>query len=267
MGFQVTDLDAFYGKHKVLSNISFSLDNGKLMCVLGPNGVGKSTLFQCILGLNRQHSGKICIDGVDIEKLNIRQRAKQIAYIPQSHQPVFSYNVQDIVLMSTESTINGMKGPGSEQKEMALQAMERVGISHLAERKYTQISGGERQLVMIARALAQQAKVLIMDEPTSNLDYGNQIRIMMQIKQLAEEGYTILQSSHQPEQAFLYADEILVLWQGRVLIQGPPKEVLTQEIIQKIYGVEVEIKSLNHDQIRVCIPSYLYEDQLKEEQK
>ncbi len=267
MGFEVSDLNAFYGKHQVLSQISFSMEKGRLMCVLGPNGVGKSTLFQCILGLNRQHDGKIYIDGIDIEKLNVRQRAEKIAYIPQSHQPVFSYKVKDIVLMSTESTMDHLKGPGKKQNEMAQRAMERVGISHLAMRSYTQISGGERQLVMIARALAQQAKVLIMDEPTSNLDYGNQIRIMSQIKQLSKEGYTILQSCHQPEQAFLYADEILVLWQGKVLIHGTPKEVLTQEIIQKIYGVDVEIKSLNNDRIRVCVPTNLCEMWSKEEKK
>ncbi len=258
MEIKVTHLDAYYGKHKVLSDLSFSLEKGKLMCVLGPNGVGKSTLFQCILGLKRQQAGKIYIQDVEIETLNIRQRAKQIAFIPQSHHPVFSYKVKDVVLMSTESTLNGIKSPGKRQMDMAIEAMERVGISHLAERKYTQISGGERQLVMIARALAQQAKVLIMDEPTSNLDYGNQVRIMKQIRTLVEEGYTILQSCHQPDQAFLYADEILVLWKGSVLAQGPPKEVLTEELIQQIYGVDVEIKTFHEDQIRMCIPAHLY---------
>ncbi len=260
MELEVSNLEAYYGKHKVLSNLSFSLEKGKLMCVLGPNGVGKSTLFQCILGLKKQHAGKIYIENEEMETLDIRQRAKRIAFIPQCHQPVFSYRVKDIVLMSTECTLHGMKSPGKLQKQMALEAMERVGIAHLAERKYTQISGGERQLVLIARALAQQAKVLIMDEPTSNLDYGNQIRIMKQIRKLAEEGYTILQSCHQPEQAFLYADEILVLWKGCVLIKGTPKEVLTEELIQKIYGVDVEIKSLYEDQIRVCIPAHLHKN-------
>ena len=255
MGIKVKDLNAFYGKHQVLHNISFTADNGKLICVLGPNGVGKSTLFQCVLGLNEQHDGEIEIDNKNIKNLGVRQRARLISYIPQSHSPVFSYNVKDIVLMSTESTIKGFGSPGKLQEDMAKEAMGKVGITYLADRKYTEISGGERQLVMIARALAQQAKTIIMDEPTSNLDYGNQIRIMSRIKELTKEGYTIIQSSHQPDQAFLYADEILVLNEGKILIQGNPKDVLTEQIIHKIYGVDVEIKSLNEDRIRVCIPS------------
>lgn len=255
MGIKVSNLNAFYGKHQVLKDISFTAENGKLICVLGPNGVGKSTLFQCILGLNEQHDGEIEIDNKNVKNLGVRQRARLISYIPQSHSPVFSYNVKDIVLMSTESTIKGFGNPGKLQEKMADEAMEKVGISYLADRKYTQISGGERQLVMIARALAQQAKTIIMDEPTSNLDYGNQIRIMSRIKELTREGYTIIQSSHQPDQAFLYADEILVLNEGKVLIKGYPKDVLTRNVIQKIYGVDVEIKSLNEDRIRVCIPS------------
>ena len=231
------------------------MDSGKLICILGPNGVGKSTLFQCILGLSSQHDGEIKVDGKNLEELGVRQRARLISYIPQSHAPVFSYTVRDIVLMSTESTIKGFGNPKKEQIYMAEEAMERIGIGYLADRKYTQISGGERQLVMIARALAQQAKTIIMDEPTSNLDYGNQIRIMSRIKELAKEGYTIIQSSHQPDQAFLYADEILVLNEGKVLIKGTPKEVLSENIIRKIYGVDVEIESLREDRIRVCIPS------------
>lgn len=255
MGVEIRNLNVSYGRHHVLKDVSFTVDSGKLVCVLGPNGVGKSTLFGCILGLNSQRDGVIEIDGSNIENMSIRQRAQLISYIPQSHSPIFSYSVKDIVLMSTESTIKGFGSPKKEQIKMAEDAMEKVGISYLADRKYTQISGGERQLVMIARALAQQAKTIIMDEPTSNLDYGNQIRVMTRIKELAKEGYTIIQSSHQPDQAFLYADEILVLYKGQVLIQGSPKDVLTQQIIHDIYGIDVEIKSLNEDRIRVCIPA------------
>ena len=257
MGIEITDLDAGYGNTQILHDINMKAEDGNLICVLGPNGVGKSTLFQCILGLLKHKEGTIKVDGIDIDSLSIQKRAEMIAYIPQSHQPVFAYKVRDVILMSTESSIKGWRGPGKKQTEIAEQAMEQVGISHLADRKYTQISGGERQLVMIARALAQQSKVLIMDEPTSNLDYGNQIRVMTQIKKLVRKGYTILQSCHQPEQAFLYADQILVLWKGRVLVQGTPAEVLTRELIHKIYGVDVEIKSLNDDRVRVCIPTQL----------
>ncbi len=253
MSIDVKGLSFSYGARSVLADVSFSVARGRLLSVLGPNGVGKSTLFRCILGLLRGYTGDILVDGADVKGLGARELARRVAYIPQSSYPAFSYTVHDMVLMGTSSRSQLFSPPGKSQEAAAAQSLERLGIAHLAGRAYTQLSGGERQLVLIARALAQQSPVLLMDEPTANLDYGNQLRVLSQIRNLAEEGYTILQSTHNPEQAYLFSHEILAMQQGRVLSYGPPQEVLNAALIRDLYGVDVEVESLRNDKMRVCI--------------
>ncbi len=253
MSIEVKDLSFSYGGRQVLSNVSFSAREGRLLSVLGPNGVGKSTLFRCILGLLKNYSGEILLDGVSTKGLGARELARRVAYIPQSSYPAFSYSVRDMVLMGTSSRAGLFSPPGVSQEKVAGQALERMGITHLAERVYTQLSGGERQLVLIARALAQQSPVLLMDEPTANLDYGNQLRVLSRIRALAEDGYTIVQSTHNPEQSYFFSHEILAMADGGVLAFGSPGEVLTAPLIRALYGVDVEVESLQEDKMRVCI--------------
>lgn len=254
MSVRIEKLDFSYGSHRVLKDISVDVADGTLVNVLGPNGTGKSTLFRCILGLNRNFQGTIIVNGKDIRKLSIRERAKEMAYIPQSHKPVYDYAVLDVVLMSAGASSGMLFTPKQIHVDRAYEALDRIGIAHLAERPYTQISGGEQQLVLIARALAQNASTLIMDEPTSALDYGNTVRVLSCVRQLSEEGLTIIQSTHQPDQAFLYADKTLVIHEGEVLAYGTPKETITAGLISRIYGVDVEVNSLYDDKVRVCVP-------------
>ena len=254
MSIEVKNLSFAYGSHQVLNDLSFTVDDGMLVNVLGPNGVGKSTLFRCILGLENRYKGSIEINGRNVKELSIRQRAREISYIPQSHAPVYDYEVLDVVLMSTTNDLPSLGNPGPTQMERAYAALERIGIGHLATRTYTQISGGEQQLVLIARALAQDAHTIIMDEPTSALDYGNTVRVLSCVKRLAREGMSIIQSTHQPDQAFLYSDKTLVINRGCVAAFGPPKDVITKEMISDLYGVEVEVNSLYGDRVRVCVP-------------
>ena len=255
MSITVKDLSFSYGSHEVLRNISFSAQYGEFLSVLGPNGVGKSTLFRCMLGLLTPSRGDTVIDGTAVSTLSPPRLARAIAYIPQSHNPVFHYSVYDTVLMGTTAQTGLFSSPGREQAAVTEQALERLSISHLKGRPYGELSGGERQLVLIARAIAQQAKILVMDEPSSSLDFGNRLRLMNTVRGLTADGYCIIQSTHDPDQAFLYSDRILALHEGRVLAHGIPREVITPQTVSTLYGVEVDVRPMLQDRVRVCLPA------------
>ncbi len=255
MSIEVKDLSFSYTTDRlILADVSFVAKDNQLLSVLGPNGVGKSTLFRCILGLLSGYKGTICINGHNIKGLDIRAMARLIAYIPQSHYPSFNFSVFDMVLMGTSIHVSTVSSPGKEQIRLVEYALERLGISHLKNRGYTQISGGEQQLVLMARALVQEAKVLILDEPTANLDFGNQVRVLTEIKSLAKEGYTIIQSTHNPDQTFLFSDTVMAIKDGKLLTIGTPAEIFTKQLIQTLYGVDVEMQSLCDGKARACVP-------------
>lgn len=254
MPIEVKNLSFSYGKRQVLKSISFRVDEGEFLSILGPNGVGKSTLFRCMLGLLSGYSGQVLVDGADIRHISVQERAKHIAYIPQSSDPTFHFSVGDVVLMGTTSGLSAFQTPGKKALERRDWAMEKVGISHLTERCYHRLSGGEQRLVMIARAIAQNAPILMLDEPTANLDFGNQLRVLQQIQALAKEGYTVIQTTHHPEQSFQFSSRILAIQDGRILQDGSPRQVLTKENMEKLYHVDVEVVSLMEDEARICIP-------------
>jgi len=251
---QVEDVSFHYENRQILKNISFKVEKGELLCILGPNGVGKSTLFKIMLGLLKNFTGEIYINKQSIKKMSIENIASKAAYIPQSSIPVFNFTVFDMVLMGTTAGIKGFAMPSKRHRELAVTALKQLEIIHLKDRSYSKISGGERQLVLIARALAQETDILIMDEPTANLDYGNQIRVLTWIKRLTELGYTIIQSTHQPEQTFLFADRVIALKAGEISAYGNVKDVVNKELIASLYNVDVDIQSLYNDKVRVCIP-------------
>lgn len=239
MNLAVQDLCFSYQHREVLHKISFSLEQGELISVLGPNGVGKSTLFRCILGFLSDYRGTVTVDGVDAKTLTQREMAQKIAYIPQVHRPTFGYTVLDTVLMGTTRQLNAFSVPKQTQVEQARCALERIGVDHLADRDFNRLSGGEQQLVLVARAIAQQADILIMDEPTSALDYGNQFRVLHQVRKLADEGYAVLLSTHNPQHAVSFADRILAIADGRVAALGSPRQVMSEALMYQLYGVEV----------------------------
>ena len=247
MSVEVKDLCFSYGSREVLRGLSFSARQGDLVAVLGPNGVGKSTLFHCMLGFLRPQAGEIRLNGQDIQTLSSADMAKNIAYIPQNASPVFNYTVLDAVLMGLSNSLGLFQMPGREQREKAWQALESLGIAHLAGRGCQQISGGERQLMLIARALVQDARILIMDEPTASLDYGNSFRVMQRIGQLGQAGYTVLFSTHEPNQAFRYASRVLAMKDGQLLTEGAPKEVLTGEVLSRLYHIAVAVRETDVD--------------------
>lgn len=241
MSIEIRNLSFAYSLRSVLSDVSFCAEEGQLLAVLGPNGVGKTTLFRCILGLQPQYKGTICLDGVDAHTLTPREVAHKIAYIPQTHGSAFSYSVQDMVLMGTTHQVSSMGVPKQKELDAANGALDKLGISHLTHHNFSKLSGGEQQLVLIARALAQNAKTLLMDEPTASLDYGNQSLVLRQVRKLANDGYTILLSTHNPQHAIWYADIAVALLDGTIAAFGAPNDVVDAALIERLYGVAVRL--------------------------
>jgi len=243
MKLTVDDLCFSYGSAEVLHNISFELKAGELMSVIGPNGVGKSTLFKCVLGILDDYSGEITVDGNNMRSLSRREKAAAVAYIPQIHRPTFGYSVLDTVLMGLGRQVQTFSQPKKEHIDIAMDAIRRVGAEHLTQRDFSHLSGGEQQLVLIARAIAQHSGILIMDEPTSALDYGNQLRAMDLVRSLANEGYSVLMSTHNPQHAISYADTVLALNAGYTEVCGVPSEKLDAELLDRLYRVDVRFIS------------------------
>jgi len=225
-------------------DVSFSLGDGEVMCVLGPNGGGKTTLFRTVLGLLAKHSGSITVDGQSIETLSRSEIAKLIGYVPQGHSGYFAYTVRDFVLMGRTAHLGIFSSPSKKDFDVADRALASLGMAQLAERPITEVSGGERQLALVARALAQEPKLLVLDEPTASLDFGNQVRVLERIAALARTGISILFSSHDPDHAFLCAQRALLLAEGRALEIGAPREVIRADTLQRLYGVSVQVLPL-----------------------
>lgn len=238
---EARELRFAYGEQPVLEGVSFTLDGGGLTALLGGNGAGKTTLMHCMLGLQSNYEGALLLNGRDVRRYAANELARLIAYIPQSHYPAFGYTALDMVLMGTTRQVGAFASPGAKQRAAALDALDRMGIAALAGRLFTRLSGGERQLVLIARALAQDARVLLMDEPTASLDYGHQLLLLEQARTLSAGGYTLLMSTHNPQHALLYADRALALHAGRLIADGAPGDALTPALLQTLYGVETRL--------------------------
>lgn len=254
MELMIKNLEFSYQKHSVLKKTSFTLKGGQLVCVLGKNGTGKSTLFRCILGFLKGFSGTIHIDERKQEDYTERELAKKVAYIPQNHDTVFAFPVIDMVMMGTAASLSLFGSPGREERKKAIEALEMMGIEGLKDRIYSQLSGGEQQLVLIARAIAQDARILLLDEPCASLDYGNQIRVMKELKNLSEKGYLIVMSTHNPEHAFYFAHQAMVMMEGVVAAIGEPSDVLTKELLQRLYQVPIDIYEDGSSGRKICMP-------------
>ncbi|BCV21590.1 ABC transporter ATP-binding protein [Moorella sp. Hama-1] len=257
MRLELKEVASGYGHRTLIRGISLVVTDGEVLCLLGPNGSGKTTLFKTILGLIRLQGGQILLDGEDISRWPRVRLARVMGYIPQAHNPPFPFKVLDVVLMGRTAHLGTMAAPDREDVAIARRAIATLNISHLEDRIYTEISGGERQLVLIARALAQEPRLLIMDEPTSALDFGNQLLVLSHIKRLAQMGLAIIMASHFPDHALLYATRVLMLKQGWVHSQGRPEETVTEESLKNLYGVDVKIiraELPGCSETRVCIP-------------
>ncbi|VFU09069.1 ABC transporter ATP-binding protein [Methylocella tundrae] len=233
-----------YRGHAILKGLSLDVGRSEIVALLGGNGAGKSTLLRLALGLLSPASGEIFLDGRAISGLTRREIARRLAYVPQAHVAPFPYEARDVVMLGRLAENGLFRAPGASDHACVAAAFERLGVGHLARRRYTELSGGERQMVLIARALAQGAPMLVLDEPAAALDFGRQIELLRQLQQLAADGYGVLMTTHHPDHALASATRVVLLKDGVVLRQGRPAETLTPKSIFDLYGVRVAASAL-----------------------
>lgn len=238
----VQDLGFAYGDAEVLHDVTMAIGPREVFAIVGPNAAGKTTLLRCVERLLTPKAGTILIDGRDLKTLSARDMSRRAASVPQSHTPAFPYTVQDIVLMGRNPHLSAAAQPGPQDVAVAQQAMDELGIRAIALRPYTQLSGGQLQLVLLARALAQEAQVLLLDEPTAHLDFRNRHVVLSTIRDLAVRlGLTVIMTVHDPNDAMQYADRVGLVSEGGLIALGTPDEVLTAENLGRLYGMPVEV--------------------------
>ena len=234
------DLTIGYAERTVGSHLDVKLATGEVLALLGPNGGGKTTLLKTLLGILAPLAGEVAIAGRTLASLSIRERAREIAYVPQVHTPSFAFTVETVVLMGRTAHGSLFSRPSAKDRAVAAQALDQFGIAPLAQRPYTMISGGERQLVLLARALAQEPQFIVLDEPTASLDFGNQGKVMREIRALAGSGHGVLFTTHDPNHALRAADRAFLLRDGERIAEGKVGEVLTQPQLEALYRAPVE---------------------------
>lgn len=249
--------------YPVFRNISFSMGPGEIFCLLGPNGCGKTTLLDCILGIHHTWQGKVLVAGHDSRQLRAGQMARYLAYVPQSHEKTFPYTVLDIVKMGRTVYTGRFSAPREEDEAIAREALDAVGLMRLADRPYTQISGGEGQLVMIARALAQKTPVIVMDEPTAHLDFKHEMVVLeTMVRMVRDNGLSILMATHFPNHAFYFENKglkvrVALMHEKEFLETGSPSQVLNEANINTLYGIEARLITCRIDEgnlIRQLVP-------------
>jgi iron complex transport system ATP-binding protein len=232
---------SYRGDTDIFSNISFKAIENDILCILGPNGCGKTTLLKCVSGILKLQQGDVLLDNRSILALKRSQIAAVMGYIPQESASGFAYSVMEVVCMGRTPHLSIFASPSEKDHQIAAEAIDMVGITHLKEKRYTEISGGERQLVLIARTLAQQPRILLLDEPTSHLDFKNQTLILRLVKKLARSGLSVVMTSHFPDHALAYSGQIALMNQGAFIAQGQPDEIVTEENLKQTYGIDVKI--------------------------
>ena len=244
MSLVLDNLSCGYTREPVLNGVSLTVAEGEFVCLLGPNGSGKTALLKTLAGILPPLGGHIRIDGCEWSELPVRERATRLAYVPQAHAPLFAFRVLDVVAMGRTARWPLWSGPTAADWRAAETALAAVQMGAFAERRYTELSGGERQMVLVARALAQEARFLVLDEPASSLDFGNQVRMLQMLRRLVREGFGVLMATHHPEHALRCATRVAVVREGRLSPAGAPGETLTAEHLEAIYRVPFVVANL-----------------------
>ena len=257
MNIDIERLSFSYKEGKeVLSETSFSLSNADMTVLLGRNGAGKSTLFKIFLKMLSPKEGRIAIDGKELSSFGSRELSRVFSYIPQSSYMEFPYTVMDTLLMAKASTLSLFSAPKKENEDEAVEILKSFGIGHLVFRIMDNLSGGEKQLVLIARALLQNSAFIILDEPTSNLDYGNQLMVLEKLKELNRNGVGIIYSTHNPELALTYSSKILTLNRGKIATYSSPEKLVEESKLEELYGRKLYIRKVftGENERYVCAP-------------
>ncbi len=254
MSLSARGLDFGYPGRTVGRGVDLDIRPGEVCCLLGPNGCGKTTLFKTLLGLLPAQGGEVRLEDRPLTAHRRQDVARRISWVPQAHTPPFPFTVRDVVLMGRTARLGALAQPGPLDFEIAMRCLDDLGIADLADADYTRISGGQRQLTLIARALAQEAPLMVMDEPTASLDFGNQALLLAEIARLAGQGLGILLSTHDPDQALAVGTRVALMKGGRIVADGAPADVLTGAGLSEVYGVSVSVERLASGRA-VCVPA------------
>ena len=253
MILEIKDLSFSYRDHRVLNNLNLKISDGNMVALLGKNGAGKTTLLRLIPSFLKCTQGTICIDSVPVKDMKLKDRATFMAYIPQITRSAFPYSVRTSILMGASNRLSMFQSPGRKEEQRVEQIIELLNLNRIADRNMDTISGGERQLVLIARALMQDAKLLILDEPTSFLDYSNQLMVLERIGDLVEKGYSCIYSTHNPDLALGHSNRIVIMSDGCISFDGPAEELIGTDTLSNVYGRAIDVVRTEKGGI-VCIP-------------
>ena len=253
MTLDIRDLCFSYRDHQVLDKVNRRVGDGEMVSLLGRNGAGKTTLLRLIPGFLKAGSGSISIDGTPVGEMKLRERASLMAYIPQITRSAFPYSVRTSILMGCSNRLSLLQSPGRKEEEKVEQMIELLNLHSVADRTMENISGGERQLVLVARALMQDARLLILDEPTSFLDYSNQLLVLEKVRDLVDKGYSCIYSTHNPDLALMHSTRVVAMAEGTVVYDDVPENLIGNDVLSRLYGRRINIVRTERGSL-ACIP-------------
>ncbi len=268
MILEVKDLAFAYHKNarEIIHDVNIQLEAGEVLTILGPNGAGKSTLLNCLANLLKPTRGQILLNGKSHAEMSYREVAQILGYVPQNHTATYSYLVRDFVVMGRSPHLGLMERPGKKDYAIADKVIRELGIEKYADRPYTEISGGERQQALIARAITQEPQIIMFDEPTNHLDFGNQLRTITKIHDLAKKGYAVIMTTHMPNHAIMLGGKTAILNRGGTLICGRTEEIINDDTLRDIYQVDVRVIDIPEAGGKVCVYAHTGNPQFDEKE-